>query len=115
MAGSSALVLNSTLQAAAPWTDSPPDVAVQTGASTTGIISSTTGGLSNVTPIVLSCGTGASVAAGGTSYAFVIGVGSTNLTTSCTFAFVSAAHFAKNPVCTRQNITQGFTLKQQWR
>jgi hypothetical protein len=94
------------------WTDSPADVVVTTGAGTTGIISSTTGGLSNVTPGVSACGTGASVAAGGTSNAFVITVGSTNPTTSCAASFGSAANFANAPVCTAQDISQGFALKQ---
>jgi len=97
---------------AAPWTDSPADVVVNAGANTIGLLASTTGGISNMTPAVSSCGTGAGVAAGGTSNAFVITVGSTNPTTSCAVSFGSAANFANIPVCTAQDISQGFALKQ---
>jgi hypothetical protein len=107
-----ATVIGPHLSTAAPWTDSPPDVVIAIGASTTGVISSITGGLANVTPTISSCGTGASVAAGGTSNAFVVTVGSTNPTTSCAVSFGTQANFANQPVCTGQDITQGFTLKQ---
>ncbi|MGA6971863.1 MAG: LamG-like jellyroll fold domain-containing protein [Candidatus Binatus sp.] len=107
-----ATVIGPHLSSAAPWTDSPRDVVINVGASTTGLISSVTGGLSNVTPTVSSCGTGASVATGGTSNAFVVTVGSTNPTTSCTVSFGSSANFANTPVCTGQDISQGFALKQ---
>jgi len=107
-----ATVIGPHLSTAAPWTDSARDVVINIGASTTGIISSVTDGLSNVTPTVSSCGTGASVVAGGTSNAFAITAGSTNPTTSCTVSFGSAAIFTNTPVCTGQDISQGFTLKQ---
>jgi hypothetical protein len=107
-----ASVIGPHLGTAVPWTDSPQDVVITIGASTTGLISSVTGGLSNVTPTVSSCGTGASVAAGGTSNAFVITVGSTNPTTSCAVSFGSSANFANTPVCTAQDTSQGFVLKQ---
>ena len=107
-----ATVIGPHLSTAVPWTDSPPDVVIAIGASTTGIISSVTGGLANVTPTISSCGTGASIAAGGTSNAFVVTVGSTNPTTTCAVSFGTEANFANQPVCTGQDITQGFTLKQ---
>lgn len=107
-----ATVVGPHLSTVAPWTDSPRDVVINIGASTTGLISSVTGGLSNVTPTVSSCGTGASVATGGTSNAFVVTVGSTNPTTSCTVSFGSSANFANTPVCTGQDTSQGFVLKQ---
>jgi hypothetical protein len=105
-------VINPHLSTAVPWTDSPPDVVIAIGASTTGVISSVTGGLANVTPTISSCGAGASVTTGGTSNAFVITVGSTNPTTSCAVSFGTAANFANQPVCAAQDITQGFALKQ---
>jgi hypothetical protein len=105
-------VVGPHLTASAPWSDSPADVVINNGASTTGLITSVTGGLSNVTPTVASCGSGASVASGGTSNAFVITVGSTNPTTSCAVTFGTAADFANAPVCTPLDMTQGFALKQ---
>jgi hypothetical protein len=65
------------------------------------LLSSVTDSVANTTPTVSSCGStpNGSVAAGGTSNAFVVTVGSGTVA-SCAVSFGSAANFKNAPVCT---------------
>jgi Pectate lyase superfamily protein len=75
------------------------------------LLSSVTDSVANTTPTVASCGTGAGVAAGGTSNAFVVTVGTPANVASCAVSFGSAAQFKNAPVCTATDISSFQPIK----